>query len=282
MDSIIIEGLTYQYPTASKVTLNNISLTVKRGDLCALVGANGSGKTTLCNAIRGFVPTFYGGDLTGKVLINGKDIASAELGNLALDIGYVFQNPFTQISGVTDTVYEELAFGLENMGIEEDEIRQRIEDIMKLTKIEEFRGRNPYQLSGGQLQRVALASILVMGQDILVIDEPTSQLDPQSTDNIFEIIKLMKGMGKTIVLVEHKMEQIAEYADQVVVLEHGEIVMEGTPEAIFTDPRCSQYHIRLPKYTSIALELKKNGVNLDKIPVSFEETVSAINKVMLG
>ena len=127
-----------------------------------------------------------------------------------MEVGFVFQNPFTQISGIADTVYEELAFGLENMGIDPVEINERIERIMKLTKIEEFRDRDPYQLSGGQQQRVALASILVMGQDVLVIDEPTSQLDPQSTDDVFEMIALMKSMGKTIVLVEHKMEQIAE------------------------------------------------------------------------
>lgn len=282
MDSIIVKDLTYQYPTAKDVTLKNISLTVKKGALCALVGTNGSGKTTLCNAIRGFVPAFYGSSITGKVIVNGKDIATMELGDLALDIGYVFQNPFTQVSGVTDTVYEELAFGLENMGIEKDEIHRRVEEIMRLTKIEEFRDRNPYQLSGGQLQRVALASILVMGQDILVIDEPTSQLDPQSTDEIFEIIQLMKGMGKTIILVEHKMEQIAEYADQVVVLDKGEVVMEGPPEAVFSDPKCRQYHVRLPKCTSIALELKDKGVNLEKIPVTIEDAISEIKKVMQG
>ena len=209
MDSIVIKDLTYQYPTAEVPTLKSVSLTVKKGELCAIVGANGSGKTTLCNAIRGFVPIFYKGDISGEVLVNGKNVQEEELGTTAMDVGFVFQNPFTQISGVAPTVFDELAYGLCNMGIEPDEIRKRVEEIMKLTKTEEFRDRDPYQLSGGQQQRVALAAVLVMGQDIFVIDEPTSQLDPQSTDDIFEIIKLMKSMGKTIVLVEHKMEQVA-------------------------------------------------------------------------
>ena len=139
MDSIVIKDLTYQYPTAEVPTLKSVSLTVKKGELCAIVGANGSGKTTLCNAIRGFVPIFYKGDISGEVLVNGKNVQEEELGTTAMDVGFVFQNPFTQISGVAPTVFDELAYGLCNMGIEPDEIRKRVEEIMKLTKTEEFR-----------------------------------------------------------------------------------------------------------------------------------------------
>ncbi|QDW74339.1 ATP-binding cassette domain-containing protein [Lachnospiraceae bacterium KGMB03038] len=280
MDSIQIKNLTYRYPTSEADVLKDVSFTVKKGELCAIVGANGSGKTTLCNAIRGFVPKFYKGEISGEVLVNGRDVKEDPDGKNALEIGFVFQNPFTQISGIASTVYEELAYGLENMGVEPEEIRQRIERIMELTKIQEFRDRDPYQLSGGQQQRVALAAILVMDQDVLVIDEPTSQLDPQSTDNVFEIIKLMKSMGKTIVLVEHKMEQIAEYADQIIVLDGGQVVMEGTPKEVFSDPDCLKYHTRLPQSTRIALELKKEGVNLSEIPVTVEETVGMIRTAM--
>lgn len=280
MDSIQIKNLTYRYPTSEADVLKDVSFTVKKGELCAIVGANGSGKTTLCNAIRGFVPKFYKGEISGEVLVNGRDVKEDPDGENALEIGFVFQNPFTQISGIARTVYEELAYGLENMGVEPEEIRQRIERIMELTKIQEFRDRDPYQLSGGQQQRVALAAILVMDQDVLVIDEPTSQLDPQSTDDVFEIIKLMKSMGKTIVLVEHKMEQIAEYADQIIVLDGGQVVMEGTPKEVFSDPDCLKYHTRLPQSTRIALELKKEGVNLSEIPVTVEETVGMIRTAM--
>lgn len=276
MDSILIKNLTYRYPTAEEDALKDVSMTVSKGEFCAVIGANGSGKTTLCNAIRGFVPKFYKGELSGEVLVNGKNIAECSIGNLALEVGFVFQNPFTQISGIAANVYEELAFGLENMGLEPREIKQRIEDIMKLTKIEEFRDRDPYQLSGGQQQRVALAAILVMGQDVLVIDEPTSQLDPQSTDDVFEIIKLMKNMGKTIVLVEHKMEQIAEYADHVVVLDQGSIVMEGTPREVFSSENCMKYHTRLPQSTRIALDLMKEGIEFQEIPITVDETIQAV------
>ena len=280
MDSIQIKNLTYRYPTSEADVLKDVSFTVKKGELCAIVGANGIRKTTLCNAIRGFVPKFYKGEISGDVLVNGRDVKEDPDGKNALEIGFVFQNPFTQISGIASTVYEELAYGLENMGVEPEEIRQRIERIMELTKIQEFRDRDPYQLSGGQQQRVALAAILVMDQDVLVIDEPTSQLDPQSTDDVFEIIKLMKSMGKTVVLVEHKMEQIAEYADQIIVLDGGQVVMEGTPKEVFSDPDCLKYHTRPPQSTRIALELKKEGVNLSEIPVTVEETVGMIRTAM--
>lgn len=280
MDSILIKNLTYRYPTAAENILKNVSLTVKKGELCAIVGANGSGKTTLCNAIRGFIPHFYKGDISGEVIVNGKNLHEESIGNIALDIGFVFQNPFTQISGIASTVYEELAYGLENMGVEPEEIKRRIDKIMQMTNIEDFRDRDPYQLSGGQQQRVALAAILVMEQDVLVIDEPTSQLDPQSTDDVFEIIKLMKSMGKTIILVEHKMEQVAEYADRVIILDKGEIVMEGTPREVFADPECVKYHTRLPQCADIARSLEKEEISFDTIPVTVEEAADAILKIM--
>ncbi len=280
MDSIQITNLTYKYPISEEPVLRNINLNVKKGELCAIIGANGSGKTTLCNAIRGFVPKFYKGEISGEIIVNGKDVQKEEIGSTALDIGFVFQNPFTQISGIAKTVFEELAYGLENMGIEREIIIRRVEETMRMTKIEEFRDRNPFQLSGGQQQRVALAAILVMGQPVLVIDEPTSQLDPQSTDDVFEVIKLMKSMGKTIVLVEHKMEQIAEYADHVVVLNKGEVVMEGTAKEVFSNPLCEEYHTRLPQCTKIAGELKNMGIDMEGTPVTVEETVNTIKAVM--
>ncbi|MCI9372007.1 MAG: ABC transporter ATP-binding protein [Lachnospiraceae bacterium] len=280
MDSIQITNLTYKYPISEEPVLRNINLNVKKGELCAIIGANGSGKTTLCNAIRGFVPKFYKGEISGEIIVNGKDVQKEEIGSTALDIGFVFQNPFTQISGIAKTVFEELAYGLENMGIEREIIIRRVEETMRMTKIEEFRDRNPFQLSGGQQQRVALAAILVMGQPVLVIDEPTSQLDPQSTDDVFEVIKLMKSMGKTIVLVEHKMEQIAEYADHVVVLNKGEVVMEGTAKEVFSNPLCEEYHTRLPQCTKIAGELKNMGIDMEGTPVTVEETVNTIKAAM--
>lgn len=282
MYSVEVENLTYQYPTEEKKILKDVSFKVKKGEFCSIVGANGSGKTTLCNAIRGFVPKFYKGTMEGKVLINGRDIADEEIGDLATEIGFVFQNPFTQISGVADTVYDELAYGLENLGVEPEEIHNRVEEILKITKTEEFRDRNPYQLSGGQQQRVALAAILVMQQDILVIDEPTSQLDPQSTNDVFDIIQIMRDMGKTIILVEHKMEEIAKYSDHVIVMNDGRIVMEGTPTEVFTSSECEKYRLRLPQCTIIGKQLMKEGIDLREVSITVEDTIKKIKNYIRG
>src|SRR5690606_1732280 len=154
---------------------------IEKGYLYAVIGKNGSGKTTLCNLIRGFIPHFHKGELEGDFLIEGKDVREWDLGELAKKIGFIFQNPFTQISGVKDTVFEEIAYGLENLGVEVEEIKRRVKKISKLLGIEELEDKNPFELSGGQKQRVAFASVIVMEPDILVIDEPTSQLDPKGT-----------------------------------------------------------------------------------------------------
>lgn len=280
MDAIYVKNLTYRYPTSEKDALKDVSFQVKKGEFCSIIGANGSGKTTLCNAIRGFVPKFYKGTMTGEVYVNGNNIEHQELGELACSVGFVFQNPFTQISGVAKTVYEELAFGLENMGVSPEEIKDRVEEVLKFTKTEEFRARNPYQLSGGQQQRIALASILIMNQEILVIDEPTSQLDPQSTDDIFEIIQLMKKMGRTIILVEHKMEQIAQYSDRIIVLDEGKIVLEGTPREVLTHEDCEKYKMRLPKCTTIGKQLQQRGIKLKNLPIILDEAVDEIKMYM--
>ena len=188
------KNVTYNYPLTEKPAVKNINITLERGKFYGVVGENGAGKTTLCAVLRGFAPSFYQGELQGEVLYEGKPLP--EYGaNIATKIGYAFQNPFTQISGVKDTVFEEVAYGLENFGVPVEEIVERVENIMKLTNIEALAMKNPFELSGGQAQRVALASVIVLEPDVLIIDEPTSQLDPQGTEAVFEIIKLMKEKG---------------------------------------------------------------------------------------
>ncbi|MED2254706.1 ABC transporter ATP-binding protein [Brevibacillus parabrevis] len=281
MNSVIkISNMSYKYPTGKIDVLKNINIEIEKGLLYAVVGPNGGGKTTFCNVLRGFIPHFYRGDLRGEVLVNGKNIVESTLGELSLSVGFVFQNPFIQISGVKETVFEEVAYGLENLGVHPDEIRTRVEAILKLVKIEHLRDKNPFELSGGQRQRVALASIIVMEPDILVIDEPTSQLDPQGTEEVFEIIQIMKEKGKTIILVEHKIELIAEFADRVILLHDGEIVMEGTTQDVLSDEKALSYDVMLPQYAMLGLELKKRGVPLRKIPITEEQAVEEMNRWM--
>lgn len=277
MDAVTIENLTYTYPQAAAPALRDIDLTIAAGELVSVVGANGSGKSSLCQAIRGFIPHFYGGDLTGRVQVDGTDVATQEIGDLAGTVGFVFQNPFTQMSGVARTVFGEIAFGLENLGVAPLEIHERVERVLEDAGLQQLRDRDPMQLSGGQQQRVALASVLVMDQPVLVLDEPTSQLDPASTDGVFDLILAARARGRTIVLVEHKMEHVAEYSDRVVVMDGGSIALCGTPAEVFSDPRCEALGTRLPESMYLRRALEPSGLPLSPAPLRLEDLLQEIS-----
>ena len=274
-----IENVNYKYPLEDKQALKNINIEIKKGEFWAVIGKNGSGKTTFCNMLRRFVPDFYKGELTGKITLEDKGLKDYSQKELVQKIGFVFQNPFTQISGVKDTVFEEIAYGLENLGLKKEEIIFKVEKILKLLEIEKLRDRNPYDLSGGQKQRVALASIIAMDPDILVIDEPTSQLDPKGTEDIFKIINLMANEGKTIILVEHKLELIAEYAQNILVLDEGKIILSGKAEEVLNNKILLEKEIGMTQYSILAYELEKaRKVEFEEIPITKEKTVELLKK----
>ena len=279
MDYLKLENVNYKYPLEEKNTLQNINIEIKKGEFWAVIGKNGSGKTTLCNILRRFVPDFYKGELTGKITLEGKDLKDYSQKEIVQKIGFVFQNPFTQISGVKNTVFEEIAYGLENLGIERETIISEVEKILKLLEIEKLRDKNPYNLSGGQKQRVALASIIAMNPDILVIDEPTSQLDPKGTEDIFKIINLMANEGKTIILVEHKLELIAEYAENILVLDEGEVILSGKAKEVLNNKILLEKEIGMTQYSMLAYELEKSGkVEFEEIPITKEKIVELLKK----
>ena len=275
-----IENVSYKYPLEEKQALKNINIEIKKGEFWAVIGKNGSGKTTFCNMLRRFVPNFYKGELTGKITLEDKELKDYSQKELVQKIGFVFQNPFTQISGVKDTVFEEIAYGLENLGLDKEEIISRVEKILKLLEIEKLRDRNPYDLSGGQKQRVALASIIAMDPDILVIDEPTSQLDPKGTEDIFKIINLMANEGKTIILVEHKLELIVEYAQNILVLDEGQIILSGKAEEVLNNKILLEKEIGMTQYSMLAYELEKAGkVEFEEIPITKEKTIELLKEL---
>lgn len=279
MGYLKLENVNYKYPLEEKNTLQNINIEIKKGEFWAVIGKNGSGKTTLCNILRRFVPDFYKGELTGKITLEGKELKDYSQKEIVQKIGFVFQNPFTQISGVKNTVFEEIAYGLENLGIERETIISEVEKILKLLEIEKLRDKNPYNLSGGQKQRVALASIIAMNPDILVIDEPTSQLDPKGTEDIFKIINLMANEGKTIILVEHKLELIAEYAENILVLDEGEIILSGKASEVLNNKILMEKEIGMTQYSMLAYELEKaRKIEFEEIPITKEKTVELLKK----
>ena len=279
MGYLKLENVNYKYPLEEKNTLQNINIEIKKGEFWAVIGKNGSGKTTLCNILRRFVPDFYKGELTGKITLEGKELKDYSQKEIVQKIGFVFQNPFTQISGVKNTVFEEIAYGLENLGIEREIIISEVEKILKLLEIERLRDKNPYNLSGGQKQRVALASIIAMNPDILVIDEPTSQLDPKGTEDIFKIINLMANEGKTIILVEHKLELIAEYAENILVLDEGEIILSGKASEVLNNKILLEKEIGMTQYSMLAYELEKaRKTKFEEIPITKEKIIELLKK----
>jgi energy-coupling factor transport system ATP-binding protein len=210
--------------------------------------------------------------------VNGTDIREWDLGELSAQIGYVFENPFTQISGIKSTVFEEVAMGLENLGVPKEEIIEKVMKVCKLLKIEELIKNNPNELSGGQRQRVAFASIISMETEMLIIDEPTSQLDPEGTEDVFEIIKTLKNSNKTIILVEHKIDMIAEYCDEIIVMNKGCIVFSGATHEILSDARIMDYGAMMPQTAIFGHEMEKAGKPLAHIPITLDEATTLVKK----
>jgi energy-coupling factor transporter ATP-binding protein EcfA2 len=281
MAIVNLQDVTYKYPLTESPALQNINLQVNEGEFLAVIGPNGAGKSTLCYTLAGFVPHFFKGELTGLVEVLGQESLNSTLSEWVLNVGLAFQNPFNQISGAKYTVFEELAFGLENIGIPREEMKARVEAAMKLTGIRDLAERSPYSLSGGQQQRVALTSILVMQPKVLVLDEPTSQMDPIGTREVFGVVSRMAERGMTVILVEHKVEWIAQFADRVIALKDGQIFLDGTPSEVLTSPLLQENGFGLSRYTSVARKAKEMGLwKRDGLPVTLDEAVEgfATNK----
>ena len=271
MARIELKDVTYRYPYTKSPALKHITYTFEPGKFYGIIGENGGGKTTLCNLLRGLIPHFYQGSLKGDVIIDGTDVRKWDTDELSAQIGYVFQNPFTQISGIKETVFEEVGMGLENLGFPEEEVIKRVCDVCELLKITELVEKDPNALSGGQKQRVAFASIISMDTEMLVIDEPTSQLDPEGTEDVFQIIKTLKEEHKTIVLVEHKIDLIAEFCDEIIVMKDGEIAFSGPTHEILSNRALLDADAAIPQAAVFGHAMADAGKPLADIPITIEE-----------
>ena len=234
MSLIEIEHLKYRYPNTTQLALDDISLSIEKGEFIGIVGENGAGKSTLGQAIIGLVPRFYNGAYGGSVKVKHILVEKCPVEEMCEHVGLIFQNPFNQLSGAKETVYGEVCYGVENLGVPREEIESRVEMVLKKLDIWEYRDRNPFELSGGQMQRVAIASILVMEPEIIILDEPTSQLDPQGTEEVFSVVDRLTEMGITIIMIEQKLEKLAAYSDRVILMHEGKVVDFDTPENIFS------------------------------------------------
>ena len=279
MAIVELKNVTYKYPLTDAPALQNVNLQVNEGEFVAVIGPNGAGKSTLCYTIAGFVPHFFKGEITGSVEVAGNESSKSNLHEWVLNVGLAFQNPFNQISGAKYTVFEEVAFGLENIGVPREEMKQRVDDALKLTGISDLADRSPYSLSGGQQQRVALTSILVMHPKVLVLDEPTSQMDPIGTREVFGVIRKLSEQGMTVVMVEHKVEWIAEFADKVVSLHNGSVLLEGKPQDVLTSDLLTDKAFGISRYTSVARKAKELGLwKPANLPVTLDEAVEGFKQ----
>lgn len=283
---IEIKELTFKYSGSKKNALENVSLTIEKGDFVGLIGESGAGKTTLCSCINGLIPHHYTGDFYGSVKIQGTDTFDIEPGKLALKVGSVFQDVDSQL--VSFFVEDEILFGLENFGIPKDQIEQRITAALEALEIQELRHREISTLSGGQKQKVAIAAILALEPDILVLDEPTGELDPASSVQIFKLLqKLNKEKGITIVVAEQKIMLLCEYVKKLIVLEKGTLIHYGEIRSTLTHQKeMEEAGINCPRVLTLTSRMAEEDLvpdsytKEDRICLNAEECADFIRKVM--
>jgi energy-coupling factor transporter ATP-binding protein EcfA2 len=256
-----LDSVTYRHAGAREPALRSLDLTLADGEVVGVVGANGSGKSTLCLVAAGFAPRLIGGALEGRVEIDGTDLASLPTHEVVARVAIGFDDPWTQLSGVTVSVFEEVAFGPSNLGVPRDEVLRRVSDALEALAIGDLAGRDPARLSGGQQQLVAIAGLLAMGAGHLVLDEPTSQLDPAGTALVGEAIERLAAAGASILLVEHKTDLIDAVAKRVLAMDSGTIVADGPAREVLADDRLR--HLGVPEPSAIRLRRRFLEAGLD-------------------
>jgi energy-coupling factor transporter ATPase len=271
--------LTYSYPGATRASIEDVSISINKGDFVILTGPSGCGKTTLCRCFNGLIPHFYNGNLEGEIVVAGLNVIDQKIQDFARHVGLVFQNPENQLFALS--VEKDVAFGLENFAMPREEMRKRVDWALQTAGISELADRAPDDLSGGQQQRVAIASVLAMQPEIMILDEPTSFLDPLGAETIFKVInELNKKLGITIILVEHRLDLAAKYANRVIVMNNGKVALSGSPREIFTSDEARLIGVGIPKATKLYQHLKKRGISLRDVPVTPEEAAKFLRETL--
>ncbi|HEX3046556.1 MAG TPA: ABC transporter ATP-binding protein [Bacillota bacterium] len=277
---IEINELSFTYAGASRQALNAINLKVGKGDFIGITGPTGVGKTTLSYCLNGIIPHFLEGVYQGDVRIKGRSVFDFSSQELSRSIGSVFQDPESQL--VSATVEEELAFGPENLAVEPEEIRQRINYALKAVGIEHLQNASINSLSGGQKQRVAIAAVLTMAPEILILDEPTAELDPIGTDEVFKVLKeLNVESGITIIIIEHKLEHLAQFCNRLLIMNEGQIRIEGTPEEVFKEWRAIlKLGVKPPQVSEFFGKILDETQPIEKIPVTLEAAKNILKNIL--
>ncbi|MCC8050708.1 MAG: ATP-binding cassette domain-containing protein [Clostridiales bacterium] len=279
-DMIECKDFSFCYKGQEQNALNNINLVIRDGDFLGITGNSGAGKSTLTYAFSGIVPHHFPGDFYGAVKVNGRDTVDVQTEELARFVGEVFQDIDSQM--VSSEVEDEILFGLENFGLPHDQIGQRLDEVLSMLKISDLRHRQISSLSGGQKQKVAIASILAMQPEIIVLDEPTGELDPQSTIMIYEILKqLNEEFGKTIIVVEQKIMILSQYAKRIAVLDEGKLVFDGKSNEIVDQQELfDSLGISVPRVVRLGNRLKCEGLYGGPIPTDVDQAETMVREVL--
>jgi energy-coupling factor transporter ATP-binding protein EcfA2 len=277
---ITVDGLCWRYATSERWILDNLSFDVDQGEFLAITGPTGAGKTTLCLSLTGIIPHGYNGAWQGIVTIGNLDTRRHAAANIAQRVGIVFQDPESQF--LTMTVRDEIAFGPENLALPRDEITRRIEEASKIVRIDDCLDRAPYELSGGQKQRVAIASALAMQPEVLILDEPTGQLDPIGKMEVFSVLEeLRRSKSITIILVEHLTEEIVKHADRIMLMYAGKIERLEKTAKFFDDVDfVAKRGVPIPQVTELGHLLRTQGADIAQLPLTLDESVNTYSRLL--
>jgi energy-coupling factor transporter ATP-binding protein EcfA2 len=273
-----IEDLSFRYVESERHALRDINLEIGEGEILLLAGPSGCGKSTLLRCINGLIPHMYPGEYKGRVSIGSLEVATTPMNVLSQNVGLLFQNPENQI--FMFSVERDIAFGLQNLGVPREEMRRRVDETMNLLGISALATRAPHELSDGQKQRTALAGVIAMRPKLIILDEPTSLLDPKTALEVVSLIeRLNRELGITFIIVEHRLELLVPIAHRLVVMDSGTKVLDGTPQEVLADARAEGFGVGVPPIAKLYNSLLKDGVRIPKIPDSPEEMAEELNSL---
>jgi energy-coupling factor transporter ATP-binding protein EcfA2 len=280
MQAVSIQDLGWKYSGRKNFAIEHINLEIEENTFTSIVGPNEHGKTTLVSCIKGLIPNSFHGVWRGRVEIFGKNVREMSSQALADEIGFVFADPEAQFTSMT--VEEELVFGLENIGLQLKDVKERLDWVTEITMIGDLLDKPPYEISGGQKQRVAIASVLAMRPQIMILDEPTSMLDPLGKDFIFEILtNLKKEQDLTLIVVEHNIEQVAPLSDQVILMYDGAIAKVAPPAEFFQNSDFLYEHgINAPQVTAFIDQLKRQDIYTGPLTTKLDEAVRIVDQLL--
>ena len=274
MPLVEINDFSFKYYGAEHLALKKINLSIEEGEYIVITGPSGCGKTTLCRTINALVPQFHRGYIAGNVIVQGLNTREHNVSEYAAIAGMVFQQPENQL--VTLNVEKEIAFGPENLGVDPLEVRRRVEELIDLLDLEHLRNKHPHEMSGGEQQRVAIAATLALKPRILIADEPTSNLDPKSAENILKIISNLNERDLTIILVEHRLDLVSSDASRLILMNEGKIIEDGPPREVLVKDICQEIGVGVPKATLIYKRLLNRGITLSQVPLTGDDLANLV------